>query len=378
MASWRRLLSLTRKEFVQILRDPRTLALTFLLPLVQMFLLGYAATTDVKDVAVAYVDQDHSPASRALLAAYQSANYFKLTIAAESAAEIRALVDAGVVRAGLVIPPDYAEQLARNQTAQIAFYIDGSDPTVAGTALSSALLIGQAHGARLTVERLAQLGNTALAGQPLEVRTQVWFNPDLESAFYMIPALIGLILQFQATVLTATSIVRERERGTIEQLIVTPIQSWELIVGKVTPYVLVAFFNMLEVLVIGVLVFGVPINGSIPLLLVLSALFLIGTLGLGIFISTVANTQQEALLLAMFTLLPSVFLSGFLFPLEAMPVFLQGISYVVPLRYFLIITRGIILKGVGIDPLVPEVIALTIFGIAIMSAAALRFRKRLD
>jgi ABC-2 type transport system permease protein len=194
----------------------------------------------------------------------------------------------------------------------------------------------------------------------------------------MIPALIGMILQFLATMLTATAIVREREQGTIEQLIVTPIQSAELILGKITPYILIAFFDMVAVLIAGVLLFGVPINGNIWLLLALSALFIITTLGIGIFISTLANTQQEALLMTMFTLLPSIFLSGFFFPLAAMPQVLQWLSYAVPLRYFLIIVRGIIIKGVGLTSLASEVIALIIFGVVIMTAAARRFHKRLD
>jgi ABC-2 type transport system permease protein len=198
------------------------------------------------------------------------------------------------------------------------------------------------------------------------------------SAYYMIPAMIGVILQFLTTILTATSIVRERERGTIEQLIVTPLRSWELVVGKITPYVLVSFIDTLEVLAAGVLIFHVPINGSVLLLLALSALLLVTTLGIGLLISTIANTQQEAMLSTLFTILPSMFLSGFYFPIAAMPVWLQVVSYTAPLRYFLIIVRGIILKGVGASALVPEIIALAIFALVVMGAAALRFRKSLD
>jgi ABC-2 type transport system permease protein len=194
----------------------------------------------------------------------------------------------------------------------------------------------------------------------------------------MIPGLVGMILQFLTTLLTATSIVRERERGTIEQLIVTPLRSWELMVGKLTPYVLIAFFDTIEVLAIGVLVFDVPINGSLGLLLLLSALFLVTTLGIGLLISTVAHTQQEAMLTTMFTIMPSIFLSGFFFPLAAMPAVLQWISYLIPLRYYLIIVRGIILKGVGAAAIWPEIVALSIFAVVVMGAAAGRFRKRLD
>jgi ABC-2 type transport system permease protein len=206
----------------------------------------------------------------------------------------------------------------------------------------------------------------------------VWYNPDLISAYYMIPAMIGIILQFLTTLLTATAIVRERERGTIEQLIVTPLRAWELVVGKLAPYVIIAFIDTLVILFLGVLVFRVPINGDLGLLLLLAALFLVTTLGIGLFISTISNTQQEAMLSAMFTMLPTIFLSGFFFPLAAMPQVLQWISHAIPLRYFLIIVRGIILKGVGAEALWPEIIALSAFAVVIMGGAALRFRKRLD
>ncbi len=373
-----RLFSLIRKEFIQIIRDPRTLVLTFLMPVVQLVLLGYAATNDVRNVSLAVYDQDRSAASRALLDAYRAADYFRIDYDVADEAELRALIDRGTARAGMIIPPNYAEKLAAGETAAVAFIIDGSDPTLAGTALASATLIGQAQATALTIERLSARGQAAAITPPVQVRSQVWYNPDLVSAYYMIPAMIGLILQFMTTVLTATAIVRERERGTIEQLIVTPIRSWELVVGKLAPYVIIGFIDTVEILVAGVLMFGVPINGSLPLLLALAGLFLVTTLGLGLFISTISNTQQEAILTAMFTMLPSIFLSGFFFPLAAMPQFLQVISYAIPLRYFLIVVRGIVLKGVGVEALWPEIVALSIFAVVIMGSAALRFRKRLD
>ena len=374
----RRLLSLIRKEFIQIVRDPRTLAITFVLPIVQIFLLGYAVTNDVRNVPLVVWDQDRSWAARQLLDAYRAADYFHLDYDVDSEDELRRLIDSGQARAGLIIPPDYSTRIAGGETAQVAMIVDGSDPTVASTALSAATMIGQTKATNLLVERAASRGQSAVAQMPVEVRTQVWYNPDLLSAYYMIPALIGLILMMMTVLLTSTSIVRERERGTIEQLIVTPLRSAELVVGKVTPYVLIAMIDMAEVIGAGVLMFGVPINGSLPLLLLLSGLFLVSTLGLGLFVSTLANTQQEAMLTSMFFLLPSMFLSGFLFPLESMPWYLQAFSYVIPLRYFLVITRGIMLKGVAIDVLQNEVLALAIFAVVILGGAALRFRKRLD
>lgn len=373
-----RLLSLIRKEFIHVLRDPRTLALTFVIPVVMLFLLGYAATNDVRNVPLAVFDQDRSAASRELLDAYRSADYFALTYDVASVDEMRRLIDSGDALVGLIIPPDYSRRIASGESAQVAFVLDGSDPTIAGTALSAAVLIGQAKSTEVLQTRLERRGLSTTLQQPIEVRTQVWYNPDLVSAYYMIPSLTGVILQFLAMLLTATAIVREREHGTIEQLIVTPIRPWELIVGKVLPYVFIAFFNLLEVLIIGTLWFRVPINGDIGLLLVLSALFLTTTLSLGLLISTIAKTQFEAMLLTFFIQLPAMFLSGFIYPLSAMPPFLQAISYVIPLRYFLIIARSILLKGSGIEALSGEVIALTIFGVLTVIAASTRFRKRLD
>ncbi len=374
----RRLFSLIRKEFIQIVRDPRTLYITIAIPVIQLFLLGYTATSDVRNVPLAVFDQDHSPAARRLLDAYRAADYFTLAFDANSEGELRTLIDSGQARAGLIIPPDYGETILAGHSARVTFVLDGSDPNSASTSLAAAQLIGQAHATEMLVERLAQQGLSIGQSPPVEVATHVWYNPDMVSAFFMIPALIGMILQFITSMLTATAIVRERERGTIEQLIVTPIRSWELILGKIIPYVLIAFLDTLEILVVGTWWFKVPIRGSLGLLLSLSGLFLISSLGIGLFISTVAHTQQEAMMLTYFTMLPTIFLSGFFFPLNAMPLVLQWISHLVPLRYYLIIIRSVILKGVGIQSLVPEVIALALFGMLLMGAAALRFRKRLD
>jgi len=373
-----RLRSLIRKEFIQIVRDPRTLIIMFIMPIVMLFLLGYSATNDVRNVPTAILDQDRSDKARDLINAYRAADYFSFAFDVESVDELKWLIDSGQAKAGLIIPPDYGQRLARGEQAQVAFVIDGSDPTVAGTALSAATLIGQTKATAVLRAELEAKGQSGAVQPPIEVRTQVWYNPDLVSAYFMIPGLIGMILQYMAIMLTSTAIVRERERGTIEQLIITPISSLELIAGKLTPYILIAFFDLMEVLILGTLVFNVPINGDIGLLLALAALFLVTTLGLGLLISTIAKTQFEAMLTAMFIQLPSIFLSGFFFPLAAMPPFLQALSYAVPLRYFLIIVRAVTLKGVGVEAVAGEVIALIIFGAVVTLAAARRFRKRLD
>lgn len=372
-----RLLSIIKKEFIQIVRDPRTLGLTFVLPIIMLFLLGYAATNDVRNIPLVVYDQDKSPESTRLIEAYQAADYFSLKYSVTSPDELRKLIDRGAARAGIIIPPDYSEKVSTGEKAEVAFIIDGSDPTLAGTALSAAVLIGQAKSTNLQAQQIMLSGDGS-SKVLVDIRTQVWYNPELRSAYYMIPGLIGMILQFLTTMLTSTSIVREREHGTIEQLIVTPIRPWELVVGKLAPYVLIGFLDTIEILVIGVLLFHVPINGSVVLLLTLCALFLITTLGIGMLISTVANTQQEAMLTTLMTVMPSIFLSGFFFPLAAMPEVLRLISYLVPLRYFLIIARAIVLKGVGMEAIYPDVITLGIYGVLIMTLAAIRFRKRLD
>jgi ABC-2 type transport system permease protein len=373
-----RLWSLIRKEFIQIVRDPRTLVIMFIMPIIMLFLLGYAATNDVRNIPAAIFDQDRSVAARELIDAYRAADYFRFDFDVSSPEELQWLIDSGQARAGLIIPPDYGQRLTRHEPAQVAFVLDGSDPTIAATALSAATLIGQAKATAVLRATLETRGQSGSVEAPVEVRTQVWYNPDLVSTYFMIPALIGTILQYMAVLLTATAIVRERERGTIEQLIITPIRSWELVVGKLAPYALIAFFNLLEVLIIGTLWFKVPVNGDLGLLLALSALFLLSTLGIGLLISTIARTQFEAMLLAFLIQLPAIFLSGFFFPLAAMPPLLQALSYLVPLRYFLIIVRSIVIKGVGVEAVLGEVIALAIFGVVVMGIAARRFHKRLD
>lgn len=372
-----RLLSIVRKEFIQIFRDPRTLALILVMPIIQLFLLGYAATTDVRNVPIALWDQSRSSESRALLDAFRSADYFKFAYEVHSEREIQTLIEQGDVRGALVIPPDYALKLLEGD-GQVSMILDGSDATVGSTALSAARLIGQSHSIKVLSEQAARQGRGSAVQPPLDVRTQVWYNPDLRSAYFMIPGVIGMVLYAIMAMLTATAVVRERERGTIEQLIVTPIRSWELIVGKVTPYVILGFFDLFEVLLIGHYWFGVPVRSNLLLVVGTAGLLLLSSLGIGLFASTIANTQQEALLTVFVTILPGVFISGFLFPLEAMPRFLQIVSYAIPLRYYLVIVRSLLLKGVGFAALQTEIISLAIFGLVIMTAASLRFRKRLD
>lgn len=370
-----RTFSLIRKEFIHVMRDPRTLAVMIFMPLMQLILLGYAGTTDVKHLRTAVYDADQSPQSRALIQAYQASDYFDMVIYTDNEAELGRLIDHGDVRGALIIPAGYGRDMAAQERTNVAFLIDGSDPTIANTAFGSSQQVGQAISTQMIERRLG----TPVDHMPgVEVRPRVWYNPEMKSANFIIPGLMALVLFLYTSLFTASSIVRERELGTIEQLIVTPIKPLELIVAKVIPYILISFLILIEILVIGVLLFGVPIHGSIPLLLQLSGLFLITALGIGIFISSIANNQQEAMLMTFATMLPSIFLSGLFFPIDAMPRWLQLISYLFPVRYAVTIIRGIIVKGIGLDNLTESVLAVVIFSLIVVLLASTRFKKKLD
>jgi ABC-2 type transport system permease protein len=372
-----RLISVMRKEFIQAFRDRRTVIMIVVMPILQLFLLGYASATDVKNIPIAVWDQSQTAQSRSLLDAFRSADYFRMAYTVSSQAEIRSLIEQGSVRAALIIPPDYDRRLLEN-SAQVSMILDGSDASVGTTALSVAQLIGQSYGAKIVQTQAALQGHSSLSGSPLQVRTQVWYNPDLVSAYFMIPGVIGQLLFMITTVLTASAVVRERERGTIEQLIVTPIRPWELMIGKITPYVILSFVEVIEALIIGHWWFKVPVEGNLGLIALSSGLLLLSSLGIGLFASTVANTQQEATVMVQMTMLPSIFLSGLFFPIDAMPRVLQWISYLVPLKYFIITLRSLMLKGAGIGTIQNQIIPLALFGIIIMGAAARRFHKTLD
>ena len=372
-----RLISIMRKEFIQAFRDRRTVIMIVIMPILQLFLLGYASATDVKNIPIAIWDQSQTTQSRALLDAFRSADYFLIAYSVNSQSEIQTLIEKGDARAALIIPPDYDRRLLEGN-AQVSMILDGSDASVGTTALSVAQLIGQSYGAKIVQQQAALRGGFSSSGSPLQVRTQVWYNPDLISAYVMIPGVIGQILFMITTVLTASAVVRERERGTIEQLIVTPIRSWELMVGKIAPYVILASVEVLEALVIGHWWFKVPVVGNLGLIALSSGLLLLSSLGIGLFASTIAHTQQEANVMVQMTMLPSIFLSGLFFPIDAMPLPLQWISYLIPLKYYIITLRSLMLKGAGLGPIQSQIIPLALFGVIIMGLAAQRFHKSLD
>jgi len=374
----RRFRALIKKEMTHMLRDPRTLVFIFLMPIMQLVLLGFVNNTDIKNVPTVVFNQDNSRASRALLDSFNSTGYFSFDYAVYSQVEVNNLIDSGKASVGIVIPPDYGSNLTTGKTADVLVLLDGANPTVAGSVLSAAALVGQAHGASVRSQQLSLRGPAGNVASPVDVRTRVLYNPDLLGSYNIVPGLVAMILFQTATSLTALAIVKERERGTIEQLIVTPIRSWELIIAKIIPYILVSFANTILIMAVGTFLFGVPLRGSIVLLFSLVGLYLLPTLGLGLLISTAARTQQQAQLMTMPIMLPSMLLSGVFFPTSSLPVFLQMVGNLLPLTYFVYILRSIVIKGVGLNMIMPKVIALTIFAILLLGLAARRFQKTLD
>jgi ABC-2 type transport system permease protein len=359
-----RVWSIVVKEFIQIRRDPRTLAIVLALPVMQLTLFGYAINTTVDHIATVVLDEARDAQSRGFLSRFFNTGYFDQVGQVGSLEQVRQAIDAGTARVGIVVPPDFSHDLLAGRAPQAQVVVDGSDPNTAQTALLVAGTLSQRSG--------------SAGRQAIDLRPIVLYNPSMQSVNFMIPGLLGLIMQFQTLLLTAFAVVRERERGTLEQLVVTPVKPWELMLGKILPYVIVAFANVLLASAIGRFWFGVEFAGSFLLLLVLAALFVLSSLGLGLLVSTVSQTQTQAMQLALFVMLPSIILSGFVFARESMPHPIRELGLLIPLTYFLRILRGIILKGVGVEVLWPEVLALAAFGIIVFGLSANRFRKTMD
>jgi ABC-2 type transport system permease protein len=361
-----------------MMRDPRTLVFIFLMPIMQLVLLGYINTTEIRHVPTVVFNQDNDKASRDLLDSFNATDYFSFDDFVNSQDEIYQAIDGGKAKVGIIIPPDYSHNITTHKTADVLILLDGSDPTIAGAVLSAAQLAGQAHGVSVRTQQLAMQGAARSASSPVDVRTSVLYNPDLLASYNLVPGLIAIILFQTATSLTALAIVKERERGTIEQLIVTPIRSWELVIAKIIPFILVAFGNTVLIMALATILFHVPLRGSFILLFSMVGLFLLPTLGLGLLISTAARTQQQAQLMTMPIMLPAMMLAGVFFPISSLPVFLQLVGKLLPLTYFVFILRSVLVKGVGLEMIIPQVIALTLFAIVLLGWAAIRFKKTLD
>lgn len=367
--------AMMRKEFIQIRRDRRTLALVLVQPVMLLLLFGYGINTVIDHLPTIVFDESGDPESRALIAAFENSTYFDVVTYARSQHELSEAIDAGTAKLALHIPPDFGEQILRGQLGIMQVVVDGSDPNVASTATFAAASVAQVQSSKLIAEYMARRGLNG-AGVGVEMRPVVMYNPSMKSVNFMVPSIIGLILTFQALLLTAFAVVREREQGTLEQIIVTPIRTWEFMLGKILPFTVTSAFATALSLIAARVIFGVSVAGSIGLLAALSILFLLGTLGLGLFVSTLSQTQGQATQLAIFIIMPSILLSGFLYPRENMPYIIQQLGLLVPMTYYLEILRGIILKGIGLDLLWPSVIPLALFSIIVFGLSAWRFQKR--
>lgn len=375
--SFSRFRAIVKKEFLQIRKDPPSLAIALVMPIMMLLLFGYAVNTDVDHLPTGVWDQAKTEDSRQLVAQFTNTLYFDQVYQAEGYQDLQRMIDMGKIKVGIVIPPDFSYNLDKEKKTQIQILVDGADPNAARTAAANAQIISQHLAMVWQEERLAKqgLGNIESA---LDAQIRVLYNPNMKSLIFNIPALIGLIMQNVTAILTAFALVREKERGTMEQLIVTPIRPAELILGKLVPYVCVGIFSFAVILITGVAWFGVPVKGSLPLLMLLSFLFLLTVLALGIVISTVSATQLQAMQVSFAIILPSVLLSGFMFPRETMPWAIRLFSAVIPLTYFLDILRGIFLKGIGLAELWKDTLALLVFTTALCTVAIVRFRKKLE
>ncbi|MDQ7800978.1 MAG: ABC transporter permease [Armatimonadota bacterium] len=374
--SVRRLWTVVRKEVAQLRRDRRTLATMLTLPVVQLILYGYL-NNEVLHQPTAVWDPVPSAESRALVAALENTRYFAVRYRVRNLRELERLLDSAHARVGVVVPPDYGPRVRAGRPATILVVVDASDATSARVVLQVAQGLGVRLSQDLQVRSLARRGQRP-PPQPVEVRTRAWYNPDLRTQVFIVPGVLGAVMQFVTTFLTLGTIVRERELGTFEQLVATPLRPVELMLGKLVPLVGLAYLNLTFILLVAWGWFGVAAKGSLLLLYVLTFAFFFSSLGLGTLISTVSRTFVQAAQLAQLILLPSILLSGFLFPRESLPPALQYVGLAIPLTYYVTVVRGIFIKGVGLEVLWPQVAALLALGIVVFGAAIVRFQKKLD
>lgn len=365
-----------RKEFYQIRQDRRMLIVSFLAPVLQVVILGYAATTDVKDAKMVVCDLDRTSTSRELIREFTTSGYFVHRYSVERLSEIDPAIQRGNASIALVIPLGFGRSVMGRERAQVQVFLDGTDANTANILLGYATQILAAYS-----QSIVPSFASVQAGRVPRIipEPRIWFNPDLRSAHFMVPGVVALVLMIITMTLTALGVVKEKEIGTLEQLMVTPMRPYELIIGKLVPFVIIGFIDVLFVIAVAQFWFGVPLRGSVLLLFALSGLFILTTLGLGLFISTIAKSQQQAMMIAQFMFfMPFLFLSGFAIPVKNMPIVIQYLSYIIPLRYFLEIDRAIFLKGSTINELWSQALALLIIGVTTLTLSVLRFHKKLE
>jgi ABC-2 type transport system permease protein len=369
-----RIRELVRKEFIQLFRDKKNRPLLIIAPLVQLILFGYVVTTDVRDIRLALVDQSQTPESRQLIDAFNGNKTFRITRTVQHPKEVDRLLLERAVDLAVQIPPDFSTRIRKGETAAVQILVDGSMSNMAAVRISYTVSLLDQFNSRL----LRELYRRDIRYGEIDGRIRTWYNPNLDSRYFYVPAIVAFLIMLLTLLLTSMAIIREKESGTMEQLIVTPLKPSELILGKTIPFIIIAMVQMLAVTAFAKFWFDIPLVGSVLLLIVATALFLLSTLGIGLFISTVSQTQQQAMMTTFFFILPFFMLSGFVFPIANMPPAVQWLTYLNPLRYMLVIIRGIFLKGIGLGVLWPQYLALTLLGTTVFAGAVRRFRKRLD
>ncbi len=384
---WGRIHEIIIKELRQALREPRMRVLLFVPPFVQLLVFGFAVNLDVSKSLIGWMDLDRTPASRDLQSAFEGSPYFQITAVPQSDSEVQELLDEGSVRAVIRVLPGFGRELSRGETTSVQILVDGSNSNTAAIVSNYASQVAGAYGRQIMQEQLRDrlAANIPINPNPvrmtapgLDIRSRVWFNPSLYSRYYFVPGVVVNIVALVTIMLTAMSIVREKEIGTMEQLMVTPIRPAELMVGKLLPFALIGILEVVIVTLGALLIFGIPFRGNPLVLLASSLAFLLSTLGIGLFLSTVSETQQQAMMASFFFFMPAFMLSGFAFPIRNMPVPVQYLTYLNPVRYMMEIVRDVFLKGVGIAVLWPQMLTLLGYGAAILAFSALRFHKRLD
>jgi len=372
-----RLKAIIKKEFRQTFRDPRMRAMIFITPVFQVLIFGYAATTDVNHVPTAIYDLDNTRQSRDLVRAFTSSNYFAVKQFIDNDSQLNEVFDRSVINTVIRINHGFARDVLGNNKPQVQIIVDGTDSNITAVVLGYTASIIQRYSSDLSSQQIALVLQKVGSIPSVDLRTRAWFNPNLLSRNFYIPGVIALIVSLMSLMLTSMAIVREKEIGTIEQLVVSPLTPVELIIGKLIPFAAIAIFEAVFVTLVGVLWFKIPIHGNLLLLLISTLIYLLVSLGVGLLISTVSATQQQALMSTFLFFLPANLLSGFIFPIQNMPVLIQYITILNPLRYYIVILRGIFLKGIGLDILWPQILALLIMGIAILTISSLRFHKSL-
>jgi len=372
--SWLRIREMVRKEFIQLFRDKRSRPILIMAPLIQLLVFGYVVNYDIKDIRVALIDQSLTRESRLLTDAFTAGRIFRITHHPGAPREMEGLLLAGKVDLGIKIPPDFSGRIRGGDTASLQVLADGRMSNMASVRIAYTTMVLD----RFNSELIRELYGRELKYAKVDGRIRTWFNPNLDSQNFFVPGIVAFLIMLISLLMTSIAIIKEREAGTMEQLIVTPLKPIELIIGKTIPYTIIAIGQMVLVMMFALYWFEIPLAGSIPTLSFAVCLFLLSTLGVGLFISTVSKTQQQAMMTTFFFILPFFMLSGFVFPIANMPIVVQWLTYLNPLRYFLVIIRGIFLKGVGLQILWPQYAALTILGVVVFAGAVGRFRKRLD